>query len=88
MLYIVHHELDEFLAIASVKRLPIFSRVYALDNGIAGLVYMCKDDTYLYYYDRIFSTSEKNEEISQLDMYELHKELYEKINLDITFREN
>ncbi len=88
MLSVVHYEPKDFFTIVSVKGMTIFPRVMVLDKGIAGLVYMCKDGENLCYLDRFYPSNLKEEEYNKLDAYEVHKELYVKINLDKSLRMN
>lgn len=88
MLYAIHYEPQDFFAVASVKHLSVFSRVFVLDKGIAGLVYMCKDENNLYYCDRFYPSQQKESDYQKLDPYEVHQELYAKINLDRRLRMN
>lgn len=77
----IHCEPNEFLAKVQHKKLSVFSRVYVLDNAIAGIVYMCKSKCKLYYLDRFFTTEEKKDDLCQCSKYELHDNLYRLINL-------
>ncbi|MGM9961968.1 MAG: hypothetical protein ACI319_02810 [Holdemanella porci] len=86
MLYATHYEPEEFVELVANKNLKIFQRVYILDSSIAGIVYMCQDDENLYYLDRLFTTNEKKEKLESQDAYEIHQELYAKINLDESIR--
>lgn len=86
MLYATHYEPEEFVELVANKNLKIFQRVYILDSSIAGIVYMCQDDENLYYLDRLFTTDEKKEQLKSQDAYEIHQELYAKINLDESIR--
>ncbi|MGN1277672.1 MAG: hypothetical protein ACI4UK_11840 [Floccifex sp.] len=86
MLYATHYEPEEFVELVANKNLKIFQRVYILDSSIAGIVYMCQDDENLYYLDRLFTTDEKKEQLESQDAYEIHQELYAKINLDESIR--
>ena len=82
MLYATHYEPEDFLTIVNEKKLEVFERVYVLNCGIAGIVFMCKDKENLYYLDRLLPSEEKTKQLDQIDFYEFHQELYAKINLD------
>ena len=87
MFYATHYEPEEFLTLVEEKKLDLFARVYVLNCGIAGVVYMAKEEGNLYYLDRLLPTDQKLKEFEELDMYEVHQELYAKINLDQRNRE-
>lgn len=78
-----HLEVNEFLDIMMVTPKKIWKQVICLDNGIAGIVYGFLDQGTFYYLDRFYPSKQKEEEIQNMDFYELHKELYTKLNLKI-----
>lgn len=78
-----HLEVNEFLDIMMVTPKKIWKQVICLDNGIAGIVYGFLDQGTFYYLDRFYPSKQKEEEIQNMDFYELHKELYTKLNLKV-----
>lgn len=86
MCEVIHLEPIEFVQTVSRNHLSVFSRVYVLNNGIAGLVYMCEDAHNLYYLDRFVCASQKEDELEEIDFYDIHKDIYCKINLDSYLR--
>lgn len=76
----------EFVKMIARTNLHVFSRVFVLDCGIAGLVYMCQDENYLYYLNRFDCTPQKKEEFDSLNVYDVQAEMSLKINLDMFLR--
>ena len=56
---VVHLEPEEFMKILQKEQLSVYARVYVLDSGIAGLIYMCSDSHNLYYLDRFVPAPNK-----------------------------
>lgn len=87
MCQVIHLEPEDFAQTVSAKKLSVYARVYVLDAGIAGLVYMCSSEHSLYYLDRFIPTPQKREDFERINFYDVHKDLYRKINLDTRIRE-
>lgn len=79
---VFHCEPEEFMNALMQNNNTIFSRVYVLDEHIAGNVYMTYINNDLYYLDRMYVSDLKKEEFDDIPFYDVHKELYRKINLD------
>lgn len=78
-----HLEVDEFFDAMMTSPKKIWTQVICLDNGIAGIVYgFCDNDTF-YYLDRFYPSKQKEEKIHAMNFYELHAELYAKMNLKV-----
>ena len=84
---VVHLEPEEFIKILQKEQLSVYARVYVLDSGIAGLIYMCSDSHNLYYLDRFVPAPNKQEDFDKISFYDVHKDLYRKINLDNYLRD-
>ena len=48
---------------------------------------MCQDSHFLYYLDRPDCSKEKKDMLKSMNFYELHAEIYRKVNLDNRLRE-
>lgn len=78
-----HLETNEFLDSLMKAPKKIWKQVICLDSGIAGVVYGFLENGVFYYLDRFYPSDEKKQEIDEMDFYELHKELYTKMNLKV-----
>lgn len=78
-----HLELNEFLDSMIKAPKKIWTQVICLDNGIAGIVYGFLENGVFYYLDRFYPSKEKKHIISSMNFYDLHKELYTKMNLKV-----
>lgn len=83
---VIHCEYDQFMNILMQHHSQVFARVYVLQEGIAGIVYMVYASNHLYYLDRFFVSEYKKEEFQKISFFDVHKELYRIINLDENVR--
>ena len=82
MLTVIHLEPEDFYRTLLINQSKVEARMYVLKNNIAGIVYTTKDHNHFYYLDRFFPSSDKKETIEHMNSYDLHKEIYQLINLD------
>lgn len=87
MCQVIHLEPEAFIQMLTRTKLFVYARVYVLDSGIAGLVYMCSDAHNLYYLDRFVPAPDRKDDFDKIDFYDVHKDIYRKINLDTYLRE-
>ncbi len=87
MCTVVHLEPEEFAKELYHSQKPVYARTYVLDCGIAIVIYMCSDSHFLYYLDRPDCSIEKKDQLNSMDFYDLHAEIYRKVNLDNRLRE-
>lgn len=78
-----HLEVNEFLDAMTDTPKKIWKQIICLDNGIAGIVYGFLDQDTFYYLDRFYPSKQKEDEVHAMNFYELHAELYAKINLKV-----
>ena len=79
---VYHLEPEDFIHTLFKEKLSVYARVYVLDSGIAGLIYMCSNEHNLYYLDRFIPAPHRKEDFEKMDFYDVHKDIYRKINLD------
>jgi hypothetical protein len=87
MCKVIHLEPEEFAKELCYSQKPVYARTFVLDCGIAIAIYMCSDSHFLYYLDRPDCSKEKKEQLNSLDFYDVHAEIYRKVNLDNRLRE-
>lgn len=87
MCKVIHLEPEEFAKELCCSQKPVYARTFVLDCGIAIAIYMCSDAHFLYYLDRPDCSKEKKEQLNSLDFYDVHAEIYRKVNLDNRLRE-
>ena len=87
MCTVVHLEPEDFARELVHNQKNVYARTYVLDCGLAVVVYMCQDSHFLYYLDRPDCSKEKKDMLKSMDFYELHAEIYRKVNLDNRLRE-
>ena len=78
-----HLEVNEFLDVLTSHPHRISQQIICLDNGVAGVVYGFHDGNTFYYLDRIYPSKQKEDLVQKMDFYDLHKELYAKMNLKV-----
>lgn len=84
---VTHLEPEEFMRVLVHYPQQVYARTLVLDCGIAVLVYTCQHGDHLYYLDRVDCSDQKKEKVNKMNFYELHAEIYRKINLDQRSRE-
>lgn len=87
MCCVIHLEPEDFFETVNRDNLSVFPRVFVLESGIAGLVYMCCDAHNLYYLDRFQPAPHRKADFEKVSFYDVHKDIYRKINLDNHLRE-
>ena len=87
MCTVVHLEPEDFARELVHNPKNVYARTYVLDCGLAVVIYMCQDSHFLYYLDRPDCSKEKKDMLKSMDFYELHAEIYRKVNLDNRLRE-
>lgn len=78
-----HLEPDEFMNALIQTPCKIMHHLICLDNGIAGIVYGFEQKGVFYYLDRFFPSKFKESCLQKMNRYDLHKELYVKMNLKV-----
>lgn len=84
---VVHLEPEDFARELVHNPKNVYARTYVLDCGLAVVIYMCQDSHFLYYLDRPDCSKEKKDMLKSMNFYELHAEIYRKVNLDNRLRE-
>lgn len=87
MCTVAHLEPEDFARELVHNQKNVYARTYVLDCGLAVIIYMCQDSHFLYYLDRPDCSKEKKDMLKSMDFYELHAEIYRKVNLDNRLRE-
>ena len=87
MCTVVYLEPEDFARELVHNQKNVYARTYVLDCGLAVIIYMCQDSHFLYYLDRPDCSKEKKDMLKSMDFYELHAEIYRKVNLDNRLRE-
>ena len=87
MCKVVHLEPEEFARELVHDPKTVYARTYVLDCGLAVVIYMCSDSHYLYYLDRPDGSNMKKDMLKSINPYDLHAEIYRKVNLDNSLRE-
>lgn len=87
MCTVVHLEPEDFARELVYNPKNVYARTYVLDCGLAVVIYMCQDSHFLYYLDRPDCSKEKKDMLKSMSFYELHAEIYRKVNLDNRLRE-
>ncbi len=79
---VIHLDANDWLSKLVENQSPIQDKALVLDQGIAGIVYYfsdCKDN--IYYLDQFYSSSLKEKEVASIPFYDLHKQVYVKMQL-------
>lgn len=78
-----HLEMDQFLDTVMNTKSTLQKQVIVLDCCVAGIVYGFLHEGIYYYLDRFYPTMEKENVVQRLSFYDLHAEMYRKINLKL-----
>ena len=79
---VYHMDYQEWNVQLEACKHPVLSRVVVID-GIAGLIYYFYDlNKDLCYLDEFFPSELKKEEFKKLSKFDVHKQLYRKLQLD------
>lgn len=79
---VYHMDYKEWIVQLATCKHPVLTRVMVV-SGIAGLVYYYYDQNKdLCYLDDFYPTELKAEEYKQLSQFDVHKQLYRKLQLD------
>ncbi len=82
MMCVYHMDYKEWIIQLERCKHPVLSRVMVV-SGIAGLVYYYYDQNKDFcYLDDFYPTKLKEEEYKKLSQFDVHKQLYRKLQLD------
>lgn len=80
---VIHLDTNEWLIKSVENKSAIHAKTLVLDQGIAGIVYYFSDNKKnVYYLDQFYPASLKKKEVDAIPFYEMHKQIYAKMQLD------
>ncbi len=81
---VIHLDANEWLIKSVENKSAIHAKTLVLDQGIAGIVYYFSDNKKnVYYLDQFYPASLKKKEVDAIPFYEMHKQIYAKMQLDL-----
>ncbi len=80
---VIHLDANDWLIKLLENKSAIEYKTLVLDQGIAGIIYYFSDcHNNIYYLDQFYPSSFKQKEVETIPFYEMHKQIYVKMQLD------